>query len=237
MINNKLLPAIVILVVLLAGVSFFAGTLFNKVRSLEGGKEPAVAKVTPPPQAAARPTPAVLGAEQIAKLAETGQVKGNKDAKVTIVEFSDFECPFCSRYSTETFPQIDKTYIQTGKVRYVFHNFPLPMHANAQKAAEAAECAGAQGKFWEAHDKLFANQENLTLADLKQYAASLGLKTADFNTCLDSGKFKDDVAADLSLGQSVGVSGTPAFFINGKLISGAMPFENFKQAIEAELAK
>lgn len=234
--NNKLLPVLIILVILLAGVSFFAGTLFNKIRSLEGGQKGSV-QVTPAPQAAARPTPQVLGVELIAKLGETGQAKGKETAKVTMVEFSDFQCPYCGRYSSETFPKIDKEYIQTGKVRYVFHHYPLPFHQNAQKAAEATECAADQGKFWEMHDRLFVDQEKLAVADLKQYATTLNLRTSDFNACLDSGKYQNKVQDDLKLGQSVGVNGTPAFFINGRLVSGAQPFESFKQIIEEELGK
>jgi len=111
----------------------------------------------------------------------------------------------------------------------------LPFHQYAQKAAEAAECASEQGKFWEMHDKLFAKQEKLTEADLKGYATNLGLDTTKFNTCLSSGQFTDGVQADMELGQGMGVNGTPSFFINGKFVSGAQPFASFKAIIDAEL--
>jgi|SaaInlStandDraft_4_1057021.scaffolds.fasta_scaffold16076_2 protein-disulfide isomerase len=163
-------------------------------------------------------------------------VKGDANAPVTIVEFSDYECPFCGKYVQETYPSIVNEYINTGKVKYVFRDFPLSFHQNAQKASEAAECAGEQGKYWEMHDYLFANQDYLAVENLKGYAKDLGLDTAEFNDCLDSGKFADEVEADLLDGQAYGVSGTPAFFINGKLISGALPFAAFKAEIDAALA-
>ena len=163
-------------------------------------------------------------------------VKGSLDAPVTIVEFSDFECPFCGKYIQETYPSIVSEYIDTGKVKYVFRDFPLSFHKNAQKAGEAAECAGEQGKYWEMHDILFENQDALDVETLKMYAVSLGLDTDKFNTCLDSGAMEEEVKADMADGQKYGVSGTPAFFINGKMISGAQPFEAFKKEIDAALA-
>ena len=163
-------------------------------------------------------------------------VKGDANAPVTIVEFSDYECPFCGKYVQETYPSIVSEYINTGKVKYVFRDFPLDFHLNAQKAAEAAECAGDQDQYWEMHDYLFANQDYLAVDNLKGYAKDLGLDLAEFNDCLDSGKFADEVAADLLDGQAYGVSGTPAFFINGKLVSGALPFAAFKEEIDAALA-
>lgn len=224
-----------ILVALLVVAAFLVGAFFTKIQYLEKGKG-GTAQVSPTPAEVAE-QPAVLGAEQIAKLTETGQVLGEEKAEVMMVEFSDFQCPFCARYAKETFPQIGKEYIKTGKVRYIFHHFPLSFHQYAQKAAEASECAGEQGKFWEMHDKIFENQEKISVADLKKYALELGLNSSDFNSCLDSGKFKNKVQTDLNLGQSVGVQGTPAFFINGQLVSGAQPFANFKTLIDAELEK
>ncbi len=163
-------------------------------------------------------------------------VKGNPNAKVTIVEFSDFECPFCGKYFRETAPQIMKDYVDTGTVKYVFRDSPLDFHKNAQKAAEAAECAGEQGKYWEMHDYLFQNQDYLAVENLKGYAKDLKLDTAKFNDCLDKSKMAEEVSKDLADAQKYGVSGTPAFFINGKLISGAQPYNVFKAEIEAALA-
>ncbi len=163
-------------------------------------------------------------------------VLGKEDAPVTMVEFSDYECPFCGRHFSETYPQIKKDYIDTGKVKLVFRDFPLSFHPNAQKAAEAAECAGEQGKYYEMHDKLFSNQQALDVASLKAYAQQIGLKAADFNKCLDDGKMASEISKDASEGASYGVQGTPALFINGRLISGAQPYAAFKAAIDAELA-
>ncbi len=158
---------------------------------------------------------------------------GSENASVTIVEFSDFQCPFCAR-AVPTVKQILKEY--DGKVKIVYRDFPLGFHENAQKAAEASECADEQGKFWEYHDLLFENQGNLDAVSLKKYAKDLKLNTSEFDACLDSGKYAAEVQKDASDGQSYGVSGTPAFFINGRLVSGAQPFENFKKIIDEELA-
>ena len=175
--------------------------------------------------------------EKVAVSLDDDAVKGAEDAPVTIIEFSDFECPFCGRYIKETYPQIVKDYVNTGKVKYVFRDFPLEFHTEAQKAAEAAECAGQQDKYWEMHDQLFANQDKLDLESLKGYAKKLGLDTEKFNTCLTSGVMAPEVKKDLAAGQEYGVSGTPAFFINGKLLSGALPYATFKQEIDAALAQ
>ncbi|MBU2634536.1 MAG: DsbA family protein [Nanoarchaeota archaeon] len=163
-------------------------------------------------------------------------VKGDANAPVTIIEFSDFQCPFCAKFYTDTLPQITEEYIDTGKVKFIYRDFPLGFHQNAQKAAEAAECAGDQDMFWEMHDMLYENQNALTVADLKQYASDLDLDATEFDECLDSGKYEDEVKDDMAEGSSYGVSGTPAFFINGQLLSGAQPFAAFQAVIEAELA-
>ena len=164
-------------------------------------------------------------------------VLGELDAPVTIIEFSDFQCPFCKRFRDQTFDKIKEKYIDTGKVRFVYMNFPLKSHENSQKAAEAAECAHEQGKFWEYHDILFENQQKLAVEDLKKYSADFGLDTEKFNDCLDSGKMKDEVNKDFEDGITYGVQGTPAFFINDMALSGAQSFEKFKSIIEKELAK
>jgi len=162
-------------------------------------------------------------------------VLGDKNAPVTIVEFSDYECPFCGRHYLQTFPQLKKEYIETGKVKLVFKDFPLSFHPNAQKAAEAARCAGEQSKYWEMHDLLFSNQEKLGIENYKKWAREIGVDGAKFDSCLSSGKYASDVQADLAYGSQIGVSGTPGFFVNGKKISGAQPYIVFKQAIDAEL--
>jgi len=167
--------------------------------------------------------------------ADDDAILGDEGAPVTIIEFSDYECPFCARFWRETLPQIKQEYIDTGKVKLVYRDFPLNIHRNAQKAAEAAECAGEQSKYYEMHDKIFENQQAIDVLSLKRYAQEIGLNTAEFNSCLDSGKMASEVKKDFSDGQAAGVRGTPAFFINGKLVSGAQPFSVFQQAINAEL--
>lgn len=165
-------------------------------------------------------------------------VKGNPSSPITIIEFSDFECPFCGKFYEETYSQLISTYVNTGKASIVFRDFPLSsIHPNAQKASEAAQCAFEQGKFWEYHDKLFENQQALDVDDLKQYAKDLRLNALQFDECLDSGKYEEEVLNDVEEGASYGVTGTPAFFINGRLIAGAYPFEEFQKIIEEELAK
>ena len=168
-------------------------------------------------------------------LLDDDTVKGDEDAPVTIVEWSDFECPFCERFYQQTLPSIEEEYIKTGKVKLVYRDFPLSFHANSQKAAEAAECAGEQGKYWEMHNLLFGQGVQGGVAGFKQYAKTLNLNSAKFDTCLDSGAMAEEVQKDMADGAAVGIQGTPGFLINGKLISGAQPFSVFKQVIDAEL--
>lgn len=191
---------------------------------------------------AARPGPAVDEEEEGPAKVEMGQLvndsdpqRGPKDAKVTIVEFSDYECPFCERFYQQTLPQLLKDY--GDKVRFAFKDFPLPMHPQAQKAHEAAHCAGAQGKYWEMHDMLFDNRSNLGVEALKRYGRNLGLNTEKFNQCLESGQFEKKVKDDMRVARSVGVNGTPTFFINGQRLVGAQPIEAFKDKIDAILAE
>ena len=173
-----------------------------------------------------------------AEFADDDPVLGDKNAELTIVEFSDYQCPFCARFREQTLDQLKKEYIDTGKVRFVYRDFPLSsIHPYAQKAAEASECADEQGKFWEYHDKLFENQQALDVASLKNYAAGLKLDAGKFAECLDSGRYADETAKDLADGSRAGVTGTPAFIIGSRQLSGAQPFSNFKAAIDAELAR
>lgn len=170
---------------------------------------------------------------------------GDPNAPVTIVEFSDFQCPFCRKFYKETLPQIKKDYIAAGKVKFVYRDFPLvQIHPGATPAAEGAECAKEQGKFWEMHDAIFDEQEKqgsgtvqFTALDVKKWAANIGLDAEKFNQCLDSGKYKQEVEKDIADGLAAGVNGTPATFINGRLVSGAQPFTAFKVIIDEELKK
>ena len=163
-------------------------------------------------------------------------VMGSPNASVVIVEYSDFQCPFCARFYRDTEGQIKSNYIDTGKVRFVYKHFPLnSIHSYAQKAAEASECAAEQGKFWEYHDKLFDNQKSLFTNSLKQYAVDIGLNATQFNSCLDSSAMQQKVSNDYQQGIAAGVKSTPTFFINGQRIEGAQPYSVFEAAIEKEL--
>ncbi len=199
--------------------------------NLPTGLAVADAQPTPTRAAPTAPTPSV----DLSDIEDDDAFKGEDNAPVTIVEFSDFECPFCARFYQQTLPQIESKYIDTGKVKFVYRDFPLGFHQNAQKAGEATECAEEQGKFWEMHDMLFDKGVTGGVTSFKQYAADLGLDTSEFNSCLDSGKYADEVQQDMKDGTAAGVRGTPGFIINGKLVSGAQPFSVFEQAIEDAL--
>ncbi len=155
--------------------------------------------------------------------------RGPENAAVTIVEYSDFQCPACGSAK----PTIDQVLAKyPDKVKFIYKDFPLPFHSFAQKASEAAECAGLQNKYWDMFDKLFANQEALTTSDLKGYATEFGLDSEKFNTCLDSGATAADVAADIAEAKQSGVGATPTFFVNGQKVVGAYPFEFWQTLIE-----
>jgi len=162
-----------------------------------------------------------------------GPAKGPKDAPVTIVEFSDFQCPYCIQ-AEKTVADLLAAY--PGKIRLVYRDFPLPIHSLAPKAAEASQCADDQGKYWEMHDKLFSVAGKLEVGDLKKYARDVGLDGGKFDTCLDGGEKAKVVEEHHKAGEGLGVSGTPAFFVNGRLISGAQPLDQFKSVVDAELS-
>jgi predicted DsbA family dithiol-disulfide isomerase len=166
--------------------------------------------------------------------ATRGPSKGSPTAPITIVEFSDFQCPFCQKV-IDTLTKIEERY--GDSIRLVFRDFPLAMHPDAPKAAEAAACAHEQGQFWAMHDKLFAAQSNLRVPDLKRTARDLGLNGDAFDRCLDSGKFESQWQQNRAEGQKYGVSATPTFFINGRMVTGALPYEAFRAIVEEELAR
>jgi protein-disulfide isomerase len=162
--------------------------------------------------------------------------KGASDAKVTIVEFSDFQCPFCSK-GAQVLTALEKKY--GNKIKIAFKHYPLPFHAQARIAAEASMCANEQDSklFWKMHDAMFADQAKLDKDNLIATAKKAGVKEAEFKACLESGKFKTKVDADVAQGATLGIKSTPTFFINGKLISGAQPLEVFTEVVDADLAK
>lgn len=167
-------------------------------------------------------------------------VLGDKNAKVTVVEFADFQCPFCERFFKDVEVNIIKDYVNTGKVKFAFRHYAF-LGQESTWAAEASECANEQGKFWEYHDYLYSHQgpENsgaFAKDKLEDFAKQLGLNSEQFNSCLETDKYAKAVADDLSAGQKAGVQGTPATFINGQIIIGTQPYSAFKTIIDQALA-
>lgn len=184
--------------------------------------------------------PAATGGQEstapaIVKVSSAGRpARGPADAKVTLVAFLDYECPFCGRDFRDTYPLIEQHY--GSKIRYVVRNFPLTtIHPYAEKAAQAAECARAQGQFWPYHDWLFRHQGALQVAELKDYARRLGLDGLAFDRCLDSGREAGEIRRDIAAGTAAGVTGTPTFFVNGRRIVGAVPYATMATTIDAAL--
>ncbi|MCI0549935.1 MAG: DsbA family protein [Anaerolineae bacterium] len=172
-------------------------------------------------------------------VAQTRHFRGDPNAPVTIIEFGDFQCPFCGRHAATVGPQIDEQYIQSGKVRFGYFNFAF-LGQESNWAAEAAECASDQNKFWEYHDMIYSsqtgeNQGAFNKDNLKKFAEALGLDTSAFNECLDSGKYTQLIQEESSTASSMGVRSTPTFLINGQAIVGAQPFEIFQQTIDSFL--
>ena len=239
------------LVFVLIIFSFLLGMLTNKVMSLEkqvkgsgsvqANTAGAGVNAAPTIDPNATPTPLPKVTVDVGKL----PILGNKNAKVTMIEFGDFQCPFCKQYFDQTAQQVMDTYVKTGKVKFAWRYYPLvTIHPNAQKSAEAAACANDQGKFWDMHDILFKNQDiwaPQAAADAENsfisYAGQLGLDTTQFQNCLDSSQDKSLVDADVADGNRIGVSGTPTFVINGNVIVGAVPFTDLKTVIDQELKK
>lgn len=242
MVHMKILMPALLLILIAATLYNGAGIYavnakldaLNAANANADGTQAAAGAVAPSDAAAAGTGQQAPAKVQVS--ADDDAVMGQAGAKVTIIEFSDFQCPYCSRFVLQTFPQIKANYIDTGKAKLIFRDFPLSFHANAAKAAEAAECAGDQGKYYEMHDKLFGNQSALSVDSYKQWASELGLNTATFNSCLDSGKYASEVQKDIADAQAAGVTGTPTFFVNGVKLVGAQPYEVFQQAIDAALA-
>lgn len=234
----KLLALIAGLALILGFVNSYAILNITNNSDSITGESVAAADVQDQPKNEPQPSNEPQEPPRVTVSADDDPVKGSENAPVTIIEFADFQCPFCARFYSQTLPQIEENYIKTGKVKLIYRDFPLSnIHKDAQKAAEAAECADDQDKFWEMHDKIFENQGSLSVENFKKWAEDLGLDTEEFDDCLDSGKHASEVQNDLRDGSSYGVRGTPAFFVNGILVSGAQPYSVFQQAIEYELNK
>jgi protein-disulfide isomerase len=181
------------------------------------------------------PTPANLS--EVLKITKDDVILGDPNAPVTIIEYSDYQCPFCKRFFDESEAILRKEYIETGKVKMIYRDFPLPGHPYAMPSAEAANCAKDQGKFWAYHDLIFKNQNNLATIDYLKLAEELKMNVQEFKNCLDSKKYTKKIQNDYNLGSSIGVNGTPTFFINGKQVVGAQPYSAFKDVIDQELNK
>ncbi len=226
-------------------LAFAAGVLVGFVA---WGRSPATIVVAPTAAAPATltpipftptPDPAALQKLMDNALEATRHFKGDEDAPIVMIEFADFQCPFCGRHFQQTEPQIDEQYIQSGKVRFGYAHLAF-LGQESLWAAEASECASDQEKFWEYHDMLYNNQagENqgaFSKENLKQFAVELGLDTAVFNECLDSGKYSQQVQEDSNAVQALGFRSTPSFVINGNTIIGAQPFSAFEQVVESLL--
>ncbi len=221
-------------------VGYMAGTTMRNPTATAG---------TPSVQVAQNPTPAAPQPEAPTGTAPTpgvGPTLGSKNAPITLVEFTDFQCPYCGRHFSETFGKIKQDYVDTGKVKYEIRNLPLTsIHPNAQAAAEAALCADKQGKFWDMHDALFTNQQTWSgMSDpqptFAQYAKDIGLNAGKFKTCVDNHETAAQVQKDSTDGNTAGINGTPGFWIlgpNGKTqqVSGAYPYDTFKAAFDGML--
>lgn len=227
----------------LSGLSV-AGTLQNAGTQTN----PGIAVAAPLPTPSPSPQPSA-GPISLAETSKNFAGKlGKDDAPVIIVEYSDYQCPFCRKWFNDAKSQLDKEYIETGKVQLIYKDFPLGFHPMAPVYAEAARCAGDQGKYWEFHDTIFVEQEkfgqgtisNITKDDVKKWAVDLGLNATEFNSCLDTGKNTSAVQSNVSDGSTAGVGGTPSFVIGkrggtGQLLVGAQPYASFKTAIDALL--
>jgi protein-disulfide isomerase len=178
------------------------------------------------------------------KVPETGYSLGDARAPLTIVEFSDYQCPFCAQFQIETFQELRRDFVETGKVRFVIRDLPLARHSDSLQAAEAARCAGDQGKFWEMRDALVAHYQDLKEASLLVYARQLGLDTARFQQCVESNKFLSEIRQDQADARAAGIAATPSFVVgksakgqvDGILLVGAMPYSRFSDQINRELA-
>jgi len=174
--------------------------------------------------------------------ADHARIEGSDSASVWVVEISDFQCPFCKEWHDETYAAVKRDYVDSGKIRFAYINFPLPEHRNAWPAAEAAMCAAAQSKFWPMHDALFATQKSWeTLSDPSSYldslAVSIGADSAAYHSCVSKHEMRALIQADVDRATSSGVNSTPSFNIGGEMIAGAQPTEVFRKAIDSALAR
>lgn len=247
--NNTLAISIVIAAVLISGSMIFLGFKLGGTGSVKDQVKQGLDEYIQEQQAKAQQDAVAANQPKTIEgdFTDDDAVEGNKNAKVTIVEFSDFQCPYCGKFFSQAYKDIKKDYIDTGKVKLIFRDLPLTdLHPGAFPAALAAECAREQGgdsMYFKMHDKLFTDQATIFAdttkidATLKQIAGQLGLSSKKFASCYDSQKYKTEVEKDMSDAASVGIRGTPAFIINGQYISGARAYSVFKTTIDQALAK
>jgi protein-disulfide isomerase len=231
---------VVVLALLIVALAFIA----VRLASLESQQRAMVDELTALREAleTGRPVQGAPAATSVSLAVNDSATRGNPGAKLTMVEFSDFECPFCGRYVHDTYEQLQRDYVQTGKIRYVFRNFPIEqIHPHALRAGIAAECARRQGRFWEMHDLLFANQQALEESDLAKTAGAAGLDMSAYQRCVMGGA-DGKIRRDQDEGARAGVTGTPYFFLGVaqpdgaikvlRIISGAQPYATFKSALD-----
>jgi len=249
--NKKSVPTgmIVALIAVVAIAAFFAGSYFSNLNSdvvtqseLNDAISKLESKIGNVQQAPSQPS------QPLKISSDNDPIRGDPNAPITIIEFSDFQCPFCARFHVQTLPLLLQEYIDTGKVNLVYRDFPIQsIHPNAMPAAVAAECANEQGNYWEYHDMLFEKQSgwsrldsNSAISTFSQYATDIGLEQQQFDSCLGSGKYLEEVQGDLSDGRDYDITGTPGFFIGNEeigfvKINGAQPFDSFQRIIDAQL--
>jgi protein-disulfide isomerase len=235
--RSTLIAALLISLSIIGGSFFVANSLDRATAQIELATE----KLENLPLAAApgpnarpnRPSRPDAGKEYKVDIG-SAPIRGNEDAVVTIVEWSDFQCPFCNRVSP-TLAQIEKEY--GDRVRFAFKHMPLSIHPQAAGAHAAAEAAHRQGKFWEMHDRIFENQRDLSVETLEGHAAAIGLDMDQYKRDVEAKEISERIDQDLMQAQKLGVTGTPSFFINGKYLSGAQPFANFKRYIDEAIEK
>jgi protein-disulfide isomerase len=222
----------------LAGLSIAASITFVSL----GCAKPNGHTASDTPTAGGSPV-AVAGAltDSLSKTADSSRIQGSPSAKIWVIEVSDFQCPYCKEWHDATYRMVLDDYVKTGKVRMAYVNFPLSIHAHAHQAAIAAMCAGAQNKFWQMHDALFASQSSWEVlpdpaASFDSLAKSVGVDEAKYHACLDSPSIAALVAGDQQRAKGGGVTATPSFWVGGKLIEGAIPTSEMKAAIDQALA-
>ena len=246
---NNMLKGIIAAIAIAAFVGGYSlGTLDNSESGITNEQlKDMLSQIKTAPQPVQQPTQP--GAPQIIKVSlDDDPVKGNANAPLTVVEFSDYQCPFCSKFYTETLPQLEQNYVDTGKIKFVYRDMPIDsLHPNARAAAIAAECADEKGNFWDYHNMLFEKQaewKSLTATEiqntLSKYATDLGLQSASFESCMNSQSIADEVNKDALDGALYGATGTPTFFIGNEKngfakFVGAQPYTAFQAAIDAQL--